>query len=128
MALYAKLTIDKSKGRRWKKVAATVIVRDLPVWDEKLRSIDYYYWHYGAVALSRYDGPKGSAWKAYRASLKKALMPNQMGYGRANQEPICSDGSWRPEVGRWSVVGGGVYATAINTLTLLTLQPGGGQR
>jgi hypothetical protein len=98
--------------------AAKALARDLPAWDKQRRSIDYYYWYYGSLALEQYDGPdsprpgKGQLWKEWEAALKKALLDNQV-----NNPKLCSDGSWDGD-DRWGVDGGGrVYATAINTLT-----------
>jgi hypothetical protein len=45
--------------------------------------------------------------------MKKALIPNQ-----ARPEAGCAHGSWDPSVDRWGMVGGRVYATALNVLTL----------
>jgi hypothetical protein len=110
--LLARIFIDK-KGDPWMKVAANEIVKDLPVWDEKARSVDFYYWYYASLALFQFDAPSGSAWKAMDGAMKNALIPNQ-----AKPEEGCTHGSWDPAVDRWGMVGGRVYATALNVLTL----------
>jgi len=112
VGLLIKIFVDK-KGDPWMKVAANEIVKDLPVWDEKQKTIDFYYWYYAALALFQYDAPSGSAWKAFNESMKKALVPYQGG-----QRSGCQDGSWDPAVDKWGSIGGRVYATAINVLTL----------
>lgn len=96
---------------------AKVLVKDLPRWDKVRKGNDYYYWYYATLALNQFDGPdspragKGSYWREWEGSLKKALLENQV-----NNPRLCSDGSWDGD-DRWGVDGGGrVYATALNTL------------
>ncbi len=91
--------------------AAATILKDLPAWDAGRRTIDFYYWYYASLALWQHDGPEGPAWKAFNESMKTALVPFQERDG-------CRTGSWDPAVDRWGSVGGRVYATAINVLTL----------
>ena len=112
VGLLTKIFVDK-KGDPWMKVAANEIVKDLPTWNEQEKTIDFYYWYYAALALFQYDAPSGSAWKAFNDSMKKALVPYQGG-----QKMGCMDGSWDPAVDKWGSIGGRVYATAINVLTL----------
>ena len=102
----------------WMKVAVHALLRDRPIWDEEHRTIDYYYWYYAALALFQYDAPEGSAWKAFNESMKKALVPYQEG-----EKAGCRQGSWSPAVDKWGSVGGRVYATALNALTLLLIEP-----
>jgi hypothetical protein len=113
VGLLIKIFVDKKQGDPWMKVAAAQIVRDLPNWDEQHKTIDFYYWYYAALALFQYDAPNGASWKAFNESMKKALVLFQ-----ANQKAGCRDGSWDPAVDKWGYVGGRVYATAINVLTL----------
>jgi len=122
VGLWIKLSLVENRDA-WMKVAANTIMKDLPLWDEKNRSIDYYYWHYGALALSGYDAPAGSAWNGMSKNLKAALLPHQnlsIPSGK-DGKPACTDGSWEAGVDKWAPVGGRVYATAINTLTLEVL-------
>lgn len=91
--------------------AISLISADAPSWKEN--KIDYYYWYYGSLAMTQYDGPNGAEWKKWSAAVKGALAENQ---NRENGGDKC--GSWEP-VDRWSCNGGRVYATAINCLTLL---------
>jgi hypothetical protein len=100
------------------EAGAKLIMKDLPVWDKKKKSIDYYYWYYASLALNQYDGPDspkkggGRIWDEWNKELKKALLDNQV-----NNQKLCSDGSWDGD-DRWGVDGGGrVFATATNTLT-----------
>ncbi len=113
VGLLSRIFIEKRQGDPWMKAAAQMIVRDLPAWDEKHRTIDSYYWYYAALALFQYDAPDGAAWKAFNASMEKALVPSQR-----TDSAGCRRGSWDPEVDKWGHAGGRVYTTAINVLTL----------
>lgn len=95
------------------KVAASQIVKDLPVWDPAHRTVDYYYWYYAALALHQFDAPNGPAWKAFHGAMEKALIPHQ-----EREKSRCVQGSWDPSVDKWGSAGGRVYAAAINVLTL----------
>jgi hypothetical protein len=112
-ALYMKVVMDKKSGDPWLKTAAAMLGKDLPLWDDEHHTIDFYYWHYGALAMCRFDGPKGPGWAAFRDAIVKSLIPNQRG-----KEDGCAGGSWDPQVDKWSPCAGRVYATAINVLTL----------
>jgi len=86
-----------------------ILMDNLPDYNRpKNDKVNYYYWYYGTYAMFQVGGPK---WKTWNKAMKKALIKTQ----RAGR--ICQDGSWDP-VGEWCVVGGRVYATAINALTL----------
>ncbi len=113
VGLLSRIFLDKRQGDPWMKAAAQLIVKDLPAWDGKNRTIDSYYWYYAALALFQYDAPSGAAWKAFNASMEKALVPSQR-----TESAGCSRGSWDPEVDKWGHAGGRVYTTAINVLTL----------
>ena len=91
--------------------ASYVLAADLPLW--KANSIDFYYWHYGTLAIFQLDGPDGPMWKRWDKAMVQALVPNQKTEG-------CAAGSWDPSVDRWGFEGGRVYATAMNALTLET--------
>ncbi len=112
VGLLARIYIHQKKNT-WMKVAAREILRDLPVWDTARKTIDFYYWYYAALALFQYDAPDGPAWKAFNESMKNSLVPFQEG-----EKFGCRQGSWDPSVDKWGSVGGRVYATAINVLTL----------
>jgi hypothetical protein len=100
------------------EAGAKLMIKDLPKYDKAKKTVDFYYWYYGSLALNQFDGPespranKGGYWKEWEAALKKALLDNQV-----NNPKLCADGSWDGD-DRWGVDGGGrVYSTAINTLT-----------
>jgi hypothetical protein len=80
----------------------------LPRWDMNAGTIDMYYWNLGTTAMFEVGGADWARWKL---TLRHALVPSQ--HTRGSRE-----GSWDP-VGAWGGVGGRVYATAINTLSLV---------
>jgi len=97
---------------------AKLLEGDLPVWNTKKKTSDYYFWYYGTLALFLYDGPDSGrdhkTWKSWNAALQEALVKNQ----RAKADG-CAEGSWDAD-DRWGWAGGRVYATALNALTLET--------
>jgi hypothetical protein len=99
------------------EAAARLLAKDLPQWSKPRKSIDFYYWYAGSLALNQFDGPDspragaGRYWKPWNESLVKALVDNQV-----RNAHLCQDGSWESD-DRWGFEGGRVYATAINVLT-----------
>ena len=96
--------------------SAKLLAGDLPAVSKDKLSIDYYYWYYGTLALNQFDGPaspkqNGKYWKAWDRALGETLLPMQ------DETKTCAKGSW-PTPDRWSLVGGPIYRTAINVLTL----------
>jgi hypothetical protein len=86
---------------------AELLRRTLPTWDPEGYGCDMYYWYYGTYAAFQMGG---ATWKAWRGALGEAVVKTQRTDGD-------EAGSWDP-VGPWGYVGGRVYATAINVLTL----------
>ncbi len=85
-----------------------IMMNNLPQWNEpNCDKIDMYYWFWATYAMYQYGGQR---WHKWQHALKKALTDSQCLGG-------CVHGSWDP-VGKWGMVGGRVYATAINALTL----------
>jgi len=113
IGLFIKLAIDDQRSSPWLTVAADLLVKDPPSWDERKKSIDYYYWHCGTLGLMRYDAPRGPAWRTFSGRAKEVLLSSQ---NRKAGE--CREGSWEPGMDKWGPIGGRVYATAINLLTL----------
>jgi hypothetical protein len=96
--------------------SAKQLAGDLPAASKDKLSIDYYYWYYGTLALNQFDGPaspkqNGKYWRAWDRALGDVLLPMQ------DETKTCAKGSW-PTPDRWSLVGGPIYRTAINVLTL----------
>ncbi|MFG0320675.1 MAG: hypothetical protein ACF8XB_25605, partial [Planctomycetota bacterium JB042] len=69
--------------------------------------VDFYYWWYGTEAMRRLGG---EAWIEWRDRLVETLTDRQTTAGEAA-------GSW-PAEDAWSGLGGRVYATALNLLSL----------
>ncbi len=85
-----------------------ILMSNLPDWNKpKNDKVDMYYWYYATYAMFQYGGEK---WDKWNKAMKKALVGTQRKGG-------CPDGSWDP-VSKWGMVGGRVYSTAINCLTL----------
>ena len=84
------------------------LMENLPVWNKpKNDKVDMYYWFWGTLAMKLYGGRQ---WHTWNEAMKNALLCTQRQGG-------CADGSWDP-CGKWGMIGGRVYTTAINTLTL----------
>jgi hypothetical protein len=85
-----------------------ILMANLPEWNKpKNDKVDFYYWYYGTYAMFQYGGEK---WYKWNKAMKEALLDTQRQGG-------CADGSWDP-IDKWGMVGGRVYATALNCLTL----------
>lgn len=77
-----------------------------------------YYWYYGTICMFQLGGPQ---WERWNSRMRDALLPLQcratLGDGSRSHEygsfPPFGQG-W----GQWGRVGGRVYSTAINVLTL----------
>jgi hypothetical protein len=108
VAVMARIFMQKRKNEP-ALGAVNMLVSDLPEW--KPNKIDFYYWYYTSLALFQYDGPDGGMWKRWNEPMKNALVPHQHTSG-------CKNGSWDPDVDRWGMEGGRVFAVAINALTL----------
>lgn len=84
---------------------AQLLDQSRPEWTAQ--RLNFYYWYYGSYAQFQVGG---AVWTRWNEAMKAALLPHQRRGG-------CEDGSWDP-VDEWGGVGGRVYSTAINTLTL----------
>ena len=88
--------------------------RELPHWDtmqsrEPPRHLHtLYYWYYGTLAMFQTGG---QAWSAWNDRVRAVLVSHQQGSG-------AEAGSWDAPAGGFDSVGGRVYATAINVMTL----------
>lgn len=108
VATMARIFMDKQKNQKIDQ-GIKVIAQDLPKADAN--SVDFYYWYYASLAMFQYDGPGGPMWKKWNEPMKNILVKSQ------NVSADDKKGSWEP-TDRWGGVGGRVYATAINALTL----------
>jgi len=111
-AIVARIFLRKRKSDP-ALAAVQALAADLPEW--KPGRIDFTRWHFASLAVFQFDGPNGPLWKRWGDPLTRALIPQQK-----RPQDGCSNGSWDPEMDRWGAVGGRVYATAMNVLTLET--------
>lgn len=81
-----------------------------PKWNEEDGSIDFYYWHFGTMALHQWGG---TPWRNWKSAAKEALLPSQ----RLENKKDNFYGSWDP-VGPWGQDGGRIYSTAMSTMIL----------
>ncbi|MBL8766588.1 MAG: hypothetical protein JNL94_04430, partial [Planctomycetes bacterium] len=87
---------------------ADLLRKQLPTWDEKAGTIDFYYWYYGSYAMYQMAGRD---WDAWQPRMLAAVVKTQRDDG-------CEKGSWDPQFDPWGHRGGRVYSTAIMTLCL----------
>ncbi|MBI3724697.1 terpene cyclase/mutase family protein [bacterium] len=116
IGLLCRTLIDRKRADLAMAQAAKILTTDLPKWEPRSQhpTVDYYYWHFGTLALFQYDGPDGPQWRKWNHALRDTLCQNQ-----CIKKDGCADGSWPTEkVDRWGYAGGRVYGTAMNVLTL----------
>lgn len=87
---------------------ADLLLKQLPLWDEKEGTIDYYYWYYGSYAMFQMGGRD---WEKWQSRMLDAVVKTQRQDGDER-------GSWDPQFDPWGHRGGRVYSTAIMTLCL----------
>ena len=71
------------------------------------RTVDYYYWYYGSLAMRQ---TQGKAWENWNEKLKPILLGKQKRGG-------TNDGSWDPE-GKNGSIAGRCVITAMAALSL----------
>ncbi|MBI3098618.1 MAG: terpene cyclase/mutase family protein [Planctomycetes bacterium] len=96
-----------------------LLLADSPRWDMEKKTIDYLYWFYATSALLAAQGADGKDWPEWSKSVTSTLKEWQ-----ASPKDNCACGSWYA-IDPWSPVGGRVYATAVNVLTLEACIGGG---
>jgi len=94
------------------QLGANLCSKRLPVWSAGWGTIDLVYWHFGTLAMIEFGG---KPWRAWREAIAHAVLDSQ----RSDTTASAYKGSWDPS-GCWGAAGGRVYATALNTLTVLT--------
>jgi hypothetical protein len=108
VALICRIFTGQKRGDPVIKKGTELIMQKLPTYDEPNHlKVNYYYWYNGTYAMFQIGGPD---WKKWNEAMKTALVKTQKRGG-------CPDGSW-DAVCEWAIVGGRVYCTAINALTL----------
>jgi hypothetical protein len=80
-----------------------------PVWRDRPRTADFYYWYHGSEVVSHVGGDDYAAWCK---GLVGALLPHQL-----PQTAGCARGSWDP-ADPWGEEGGRVYSTSMALLSL----------
>ncbi|MHC4599097.1 MAG: hypothetical protein ACYS47_08840 [Planctomycetota bacterium] len=98
---------DEARGDPAILAGADLLKAMVPKWSVSEGTIDMYYWYWGTQACFQLGR---SSWKAWNEPMKNSLVPTQKREG-------CENGSWDP-VGAWGSMGGRVYATALNALTM----------
>ena len=71
------------------------------------RTVDYYYWYYGSLAMRQ---AQGTMWEKWNEKLKPILL-------RKQQRGGTNDGSWNPE-GKNGSIAGRCVTTAMAALSL----------
>jgi len=107
VAVLCRLLCGQERSDPRVKKSVEFLTNHLPTWDAKGSKVDMYYWYYGTYALFHHGGAE---WKKWNEALKEALLHNQCKDG-------CKRGSWDP-IGKWGMVGGRVYSTALCALML----------
>jgi hypothetical protein len=112
-AVGCSLLVGEDRQARRVRLGADLIARHLPAWQEKeggnLSTINFYYWYFGTLALSRLGGPEFRRWQE---EVDRVLTASQRQESGADEE-----GSWDP-VDEWGPAGGRVYSTALAVMTL----------
>ncbi len=80
-----------------------------PVWGESGRGVDMYYWWHATCVLSVLGG---EGWTRWRAAVAPLLIKRLCG-----EKDGCARGSF-PPVGKWALIGGRVYSTALAAVVL----------
>jgi hypothetical protein len=109
-AIFFRIFKDRTRKNPQTARDADRLTADLPAWEGS--RIDFCYWYVGTESLFWFDGTHGPRWTPWSGNVRDALESHQR-----LPEAGCRAGSWDP-ADRWGVVGGRVYATAINSMTL----------
>ncbi|GEM_PF-2231488 len=116
VGMVVRIFVDHDRKDPMLDMSAKLLANDLPVWDQANFTNDYYYWHWGTLALFQFDGPDSGGsqryWNSWNQAVVNALVKNQKTEGSG-----CAEGSWDAD-DRWGFAGGRVYAVAINALTM----------
>jgi biopolymer transport protein ExbD len=109
VGVYLRLACGAPADHEMVRKGAELCMRCLPVRDVKAGTIDYVYWYYGSLAMSRIGGDR---WEKWSEAVTKAVTGGQ-------RRDLASDrdGSWDPE-DPWAADGGRIYSTAMGVLCL----------
>jgi hypothetical protein len=106
------LRLEMGEDRRHPELATAAkrLMWNLPVWTEDGASVDYMAWFSGTRALAAWNDRE--LWSVWSARVLKVVALHQRRFNEG-----CLWGSWDP-VDKWGFVGGRVYSTSMNLLTL----------
>jgi len=108
VSVLCRIFAGQSRNTRSIQDGVKLLMNQLPEYNYPSHTkVNYYHWYNATYAMFQIGG---SDWKRWNEAMKTALLQSQRKGG-------CADGSWN-SVGEWCIVGGRVYATAINALTL----------
>ncbi|MBI4576267.1 MAG: HEAT repeat domain-containing protein, partial [Planctomycetes bacterium] len=111
VSLLSRLYLGRGPEGATSRRQVSTLLRNLPDWGRMERGEGFqtlYYWYYGTLALFHVGG---EPWERWNDATRGLLVARQRQGGEA-------DGSWDPS-GQWiGRVGGRVYATALNAMTL----------
>jgi hypothetical protein len=102
---------DEPRGTGLIRGMARVLLDKAPEWNPEAGRIDYFYWHFGTVAMFQLGGDE---WKEWWQKMKEAALAGQV---RGNPDETCQRGSWDP-IDPWGTQGGRIYSTALMVLCL----------
>ncbi len=112
VAMLCRIFTGQDPDDREIKAGAEHLMEKLPVWDpDAHEQVNHYYWYYATYAMFQYGTKDWLTWNEAMLEALKASQRNGLD-GSADAE-----GSWDP-IGEWGFVGGRVYSTALNALTL----------
>ncbi len=106
VGLACRLSLGAKRSEEVLRLGKDLLLQELPAWDGRdYQGVSFYYWYYGTLAMFQWGGED---WQTWNQALQQALLPTQR-----------PGGSWDP-LGEWAFVGGRVYSTALNALSLET--------
>jgi hypothetical protein len=102
---------DEPRGTGLIRGMGRVLLDKPPEWNPEVGRIDYFYWHFGTLAMFQLGGPE---WQEWWQKMKEAALTGQQ---KGNPTETCQRGSWDP-IDPWGTQGGRIYSTAMMVLCL----------
>jgi len=108
--MFVQLFVGQDRQDALIQKQAKILAKHLPETPPTTKEADndFYYWHFGTLAMVQSGGEVWQTWNKY---LKETLVKAQT----TNTTP--ETGSWAP-VDRWNFYGGKLYTTSMAILTL----------
>jgi hypothetical protein len=110
LGILARIISGESRWDMVRNQACLLVLEDPP--EGAPESADYHYWYLGTLALLQCRGSGGEPQRGWLLGAVRLLEK-----GQNQDDKVCRLGSWEPTA-RWCPVGGRVYATALNALTI----------